>query len=38
VTNRERIAIELGAGTYSVRCYRREGGSANYELAIFHAP
>ena len=38
VTNKERIDAELPAGTYAVRCFRRDGGQANYELQVYFNP
>jgi PKD repeat protein len=34
VTNQEEIELALEGGEYLVRCYRRSGGTANYQLAI----
>lgn len=38
VTDRERIDVMLEAGEYRVRCYRRDGGTAFYQLSLFFTP
>jgi len=34
VTGKEEIETTLDAGSYLIHCYRRSGGTANYQLAI----
>jgi PKD repeat protein len=38
VSDKEEVEVELDIGTYSIRCYRRDGDSANYELELFLKP
>ncbi len=38
VTNRERIDLALEPGEYRLRCYRRDGGTAFYQLSLFFTP
>lgn len=38
VTDRERIDVSLEPGDYTLRCYRRDGGNAYYQLSLFFTP
>lgn len=38
VSNKEQVQVELEPGIYTIRCYRREGDSANYELELSQTP
>jgi hypothetical protein len=38
VTDGERIDVALEPGAYRLRCYRRDGGTAFYQLSLFFTP